>query len=509
MNSLAIDHWQRPVHNDLDVHPNHFAGTDECHKLITLCNKIWPDEEDNKIVLFVKLWSSHVAENQSSAELMELTKGLLRTVKSYSRHRHRHQHEAMLAELHKLSTFLFPRLFLLPEQVAGVAEFPTRPKEEITPHMGKKLGNGAFGNVWKLNFPPTVAKARNEPFEQALKTFRKLEQAEVGMVPACTDREHDAISVEARALLLLASPYVVQLYSVMTYIDSQSKVQVCGLLLELCVGSLEDAIVDLDSQARCCLEPWDNFNKRVFIVQSCAQAVQHMHEKGFLHRDIKSPNFLVRANGNIVISDVAAAKVAPNSVATVGTLSDLQSLHQQRGSLTHMPRHLHFSNDPQYSEATDNFGLGVMINEVMSGELYASHFPRSNEVIKAIICTPWHLMSTLFQNKSFPAEKSNTIRDLLRSIWFSEGVDVPSAQTIVNTMSALLADPTKGCCGPCEDDSADQSRPLLTSATTQILDSYDVDSLAFSSESTVAETTTVIMYNPQSLSGLLDRASDR
>lgn len=507
MNSLAIDHWQRPVHSDLDVHPNHFAGTDECHKLITLCNKIWPDEEDNRIVLFVKLWNSYVSENQSSAELMELTRGLLRTVKTYSRHRH--QQEAMLAELHKLSTFLFPRLFLLPEQVAGVAEFPTRPKEEITPHIGKKLGSGAFGNVWELNFPPTVAKARNEPREQALKTFRKKE-AEVGMVPACTDREHDAISVEARALSLLASPYVVQLYGVMTYIDSQSKVQVCGLLLELCIGSLEDAIVNRDSQARCCLEPWDNFNKRVGIVQSCAQAVQHMHEKGFLHRDIKSPNFLIRANGNIVISDVAAAKVAPNSVPTVGALSGLQSLHEQRGSLTHMPRHLHFSNDPQYSEATDNFGLGVMINEVMSGELYASHISmRPDEVIKAIICTPWHLISTMFQNKSFPAEKSNAIRDLLRSIWLAGGVNVPSAQKIVNTMSALLVDQTKGSCTPCEDDSPDQSRPLLTPATTQILDSYDTDSQAFSSEPSVAETTTVIMYNPQSLSGLLDCASDR
>jgi TPR repeat protein/serine/threonine protein kinase len=111
---------------------------------------------------------------------------------------------------------------------------------------------------------------------------------------------------------------------------------------------------------------------RVELVLDAALAVAHAHSQGVVHRDLKSDNVLVGADGKLRVADFGLALASGDSRLTkTGALV---------GTPTHMsPELLRGSKFGVVSPATDVWALGVILYHALTGRL-----PFLGESIQAI-----------------------------------------------------------------------------------------------------------------------------
>src|SRR5699024_10682142 len=108
-----------------------------------------------------------------------------------------------------------------------------------------------------------------------------------------------------------------------------------------------------------------------FTVQ-ILRALQHAHEKGIVHRDIKPQNIMLLQDGTIKVMDFGIARFARSETRTM-TDKAIGSVHyiapeQARGDLT--------------DEKADIYSVGVMLYEMITGQL---PFEADNAVSVAIM----------------------------------------------------------------------------------------------------------------------------
>ncbi len=110
-----------------------------------------------------------------------------------------------------------------------------------------------------------------------------------------------------------------------------------------------------------------------FAVQ-ILRALQHAHDKGIVHRDIKPQNIMLLSDGTIKVTDFGIARLSRNEVrATVDGEKAIGSVHyispeQARGEIT--------------DEKADLYSVGVMLYEMITGKL---PFEADNAVSVAIM----------------------------------------------------------------------------------------------------------------------------
>lgn len=102
-----------------------------------------------------------------------------------------------------------------------------------------------------------------------------------------------------------------------------------------------------------------NGKEVVHFTTQILRALQHAHDKGIVHRDIKPQNILLLQNGNIKVTDFGIARFSRSETRTM-TESAIGSVHyvspeQARGELT--------------DEKTDIYSVGVLMYEMLTGEL--------------------------------------------------------------------------------------------------------------------------------------------
>lgn len=110
--------------------------------------------------------------------------------------------------------------------------------------------------------------------------------------------------------------------------------------------------------------------ERVALVALVCDAVQHAHQKGVIHRDLKPGNILVETGDSGVaqpkILDFGVAKlVAPDSVATSMTLDSGRIV----GTLGYMSPEALEARPEAVDTRTDVYSLGVILYELLSGRL--------------------------------------------------------------------------------------------------------------------------------------------
>jgi len=93
-------------------------------------------------------------------------------------------------------------------------------------------------------------------------------------------------------------------------------------------------------------------------VEQIASALQYVHDLRFIHRDIKLDNILLRADDNVALSDFGI-------VAVMRTMQTHASQDFQGTLAYSAPEQL--GNRP--SPASDQYSLGVVVYELLSGQL--------------------------------------------------------------------------------------------------------------------------------------------
>src|SRR2546421_1936464 len=102
----------------------------------------------------------------------------------------------------------------------------------------------------------------------------------------------------------------------------------------------------------------------VSYVNQVASALQYAHDRKLIHRDVKPENMLLGSNNEILLSDFGLVLAAQSS--------SLENTQDAIGTLAYMaPEQLQGKSRP----ATDQYALGVIVYEWLSGEFpFQGHF---------------------------------------------------------------------------------------------------------------------------------------
>ena len=163
---------------------------------------------------------------------------------------------------------------------------------------------------------------------------------------------------ESKAIAVLSHPNIVKVYDV-SYGD-----RIQYIVMECVDGITLKEYIQQQGVI--------NYKEAVFFVTQILRALQHAHDKGIVHRDIKPQNIMLLENGAIKVTDFGIARFSRSETRTM-TDSTIGSVHyispeQARGDIT--------------DDKADIYSVGVMLYEMLTGKL---PFESDNTVSAAIM----------------------------------------------------------------------------------------------------------------------------
>ena len=150
---------------------------------------------------------------------------------------------------------------------------------------------------------------------------------------------------ESKAIAMLSHPNIVKVYDV-SY----------GERLQYIVMEYVEGITLKEYIEQRRAIPW---KEAVHFLTQILRALQHAHDRGVVHRDIKPQNIMLLHSGNIKVTDFGIARFSRSETRTM-TENAIGSVHyispeQARGDFT--------------DGKTDIYSLGVVLYEMLTGEL--------------------------------------------------------------------------------------------------------------------------------------------
>jgi beta-lactam-binding protein with PASTA domain/tRNA A-37 threonylcarbamoyl transferase component Bud32 len=208
---------------------------------------------------------------------------------------------------------------------------------------------------------------------------------------------------ESRAIAVLSHPNIVKVYDV----SFGDKLQY--IVMEFIDGITLKEYIDLQQVL--------TWKEAVHFTVQILRALEHAHEKGIVHRDIKPQNIMMLEDGTIKVTDFGIARFANSETRTI-TDKAIGSVHyispeQARGAET--------------DAKSDIYSVGVMLFEMLTGSL---PFESDSAVSVAIM--------QLQQEPKHPREINNTIPEGLEEITLKAMQKEPIRRYA--TAAAMLAD---------------------------------------------------------------------
>ncbi len=150
---------------------------------------------------------------------------------------------------------------------------------------------------------------------------------------------------ESKAIAVLSHPNIVKVYDV-NYGD---KLQY--IVMEYVEGITLKEYIEQQEVI--------NQKEAVYFEMQILRALQHAHDKGVVHRDIKPQNIMLLENGTIKVTDFGIARFSRSETRTLSD-STIGSVHyispeQARGDVT--------------DDRADLYSVGVMFYEMLTGKL--------------------------------------------------------------------------------------------------------------------------------------------
>lgn len=196
---------------------------------------------------------------------------------------------------------------------------------------------------------------------------------------------------ESKAIAVLSHPNIVKVYDV-SFGDRMQYI-----VMEYVDGITLKEYLDQQKEVK--------WKEAIHFTVQILRALQHAHEKGIVHRDIKPQNIMLLQDGTIKVMDFGIARFARSETRTM-TDKAIGSVHyiapeQARGDLT--------------DEKADIYSVGVMLYEMITGQL---PFEADNAVSVAIM--------QLQANPTLPREINPDIPEGLQEITLKAMQKVPS-----------------------------------------------------------------------------------
>jgi formylglycine-generating enzyme required for sulfatase activity len=195
----------------------------------------------------------------------------------------------------------------------------------------EKLGAGGFGDVWKAE-----KRTALDVNYFALKFFRPKEDGV----------DFDKIGKELAVWKQLKGlPHII---SVIELDRFEEYVYVVSDFAD--GGSLEKWLKNNDGKARTEAEA-------VQIVLEILTGLENLHDKGFVHRDLKPDNVLIM-NGKFCLADFGVSREIKTQSKATGTA----------GTMEYMPPEA-FAKTPSVTPQTDIWAIGVILQRLLTGKL--------------------------------------------------------------------------------------------------------------------------------------------
>ncbi len=152
---------------------------------------------------------------------------------------------------------------------------------------------------------------------------------------------------ESKAIAILSHPNIVKVYDV----SFGDRIQY--IVMEYIDGITLKEYIEGQSEFK--------WKEAVHFTVQILRALQHAHDKGIVHRDIKPQNIMLLPDGTIKVADFGIARFSRQDIrATRSTDKAIGSVHyispeQARGEIT--------------DEKADLYSVGVMLYEMLTGKL--------------------------------------------------------------------------------------------------------------------------------------------
>ncbi|UJR16149.1 hypothetical protein I4U23_003060 [Adineta vaga] len=206
----------------------------------------------------------------------------------------------------------------------------------------KKIGKGSYGEVW-LVLPKTPSASKSQSRQQVLKRL-DLRQASNDS----TQNDIEVAEREAKLLSTLKHPNIV------AYTESfRSKDGFLNIVMAFCEGGdLYTKLKEKKSKREALTE-----NQIIeWFIQICL-ALQYIHERNILHRDLKTQNVFLTKNDIVKVGDLGIARVLDSARDLATTVI---------GTPYYMSPEI-LLNKP-YGQKTDIWSLGCCVYEMITYE---------------------------------------------------------------------------------------------------------------------------------------------